>query len=504
MVGLTNRLNKFQPTAVVKDIFWTALTTFFTSVCAILIIRLLAAGLGPEKFGAYALCRRLVATIAPLTFLGMNIAIVRYVATAKNRRSKNNYFLSGSLLAIVPGFLVLAVGHLLRDYLAPVIFKDPIYRSFFSVSLVLICGYSFYNVIYAFFRGQGQMNRANVTNLVVVGLGPLTVAWLFAASGQLNLIVMLLAALFSICALPVGYYVIVSLRQASMSTLKQSAKTMLAYGLPRVPAGLTLSGILMIGPFLAPQIGQLKDAGFLSAAQSVLWIVQGGVVAFGLVALPKVARLAAAEQNDFLGEKIKDLIGFILHFGIFLTLHFLLWSDQIVIYLLGRDYEAVIPLMRILLVALIPYLGYVFLRSIIDAIEEKAINARNLIMSFFVTLIADLIFIRVGLGITGLALGTSVGLICLGCLTLHYLWKTYSLSPDAWHLKASLIINLTLIAAGLIMKLWISRYFQNQIIFWASFFEGALFAVYIGILWKFRVPWLMELQKRIFQKQVTL
>ena len=488
---------------MIKNFFWTALTSFFTSICAILIIRLLASGLGPEKFGAYALCRRMLATLAPLALLGMSIAMTRFIAISKDRRDRDNYFLSGCFFAIVPSLIVLVVGHTYRHVLTPLIFGDEMYIGLFSLSLVLVCGYCFYNVIYAFFRGQGQMQRANLINFTVIGIGPLVVAWGFAESGRLNLIVLLLAALFFSTAIPVGYYLTTGFKNNSRHAIRQSARKLLRYGLPRVPAGLTLSGILMAGPFLAAHIGELKDAGFLSAGQSVLLIVQGGVVAFGLVALPRVAQLVAAEQIEFLRARIADVIGFVLHLGIFMTLHMVLWSDQIVFLLLGREYEAVIPLMRVILIALVPYLAYVFLRSIIDAIEKKAINTRNLILSFLVTLLADFVFIRLGLGITGLALGTSLGLICLGCLTHYYLWRTYSLSQDAWHLKASLIINLVLIIAGLIMKLWISRYFQNQVIFWALILESALLAAYIGILWKLRIPWMIELQKRIFQQQVT-
>jgi O-antigen/teichoic acid export membrane protein len=341
---LTHTLKKIQPSPLIKDILWTALTSLCTSICAILILRLLASGLGPEKFGAYALCRRMLATIAPLTLLGMNIAIVRYVATSKDKRARDNFFFSGCFLTIVPGFLVLAVGHTFRDFFAPLIFDNPTYLSFFSISLLLIYGHSFYSVIYAFYRGQGQMNRANLINLGIVGLGPLSVAWLLGASGQLNLIVMLLAALFFLCAIPVGYHAIVSCHNISIQTIKQSAKKMLAFGLPRVPAGLTFSGILMTGPFLALRIGELKHAGFLSAAQSVLSIVQGGVVAFGLVTLPRVAQLVAGEQNHFLGEKIEVIIGFILHLGFFATLHILLWSDQVIFLMLGPEYDPVIPL----------------------------------------------------------------------------------------------------------------------------------------------------------------
>jgi O-antigen/teichoic acid export membrane protein len=288
-----------------------------------------------------------------------------------------------------------------------------------------------------------------------------------------------------------------------MQAIKQSTKKMLAFGLPRVPAGLTFSGILMTGPFLALRIGELKHAGFLSAAQSVLSIVQGGVVAFGLVTLPRVAQLVAGEQNHFLGEKIEVIIGFILHLGFFATLHILLWSDQIIFLMLGPGYEPVIPLMRIILIALIPYLAYVFLRSIIDGVEDKAINTRNLVLSFSITIVIDLVFIQFGLGVMGLALGTTGGLICLGYLTYQYLRKTYSLSSGGWHLSASLIINLILITAALIIKLWMTRYFQNQIIFLAFVSEGALFTVYIGVLWKIRIPWMMELKKRIFQQQAT-
>ena len=90
---------------------------------------------------------------------------------------------------------------------------------------------------------------------------------------------------------------------------------------------------------------------------------------------------------------IRDTIAFLLHMGIFATLHVLLWADEIVNLLLGAQYREVIPIMRIVMVALIPYLGYVLLRSIVDAVEKKAFNTLNLFIAFGVTLLLDIFLI---------------------------------------------------------------------------------------------------------------
>jgi PST family polysaccharide transporter len=446
----------------------------------------------------------MLATIAPFSLLGMDLAITRYTAIAEERASRESYLLTGLLLAISPGLVILLIGLLFRDSLSFLIFQNRAYTSLFIATLVLVVSYSFYVVLYAHYRGMARMNRANMWQLAVIGVAPVIIAWELSQSGNVSLIVLLLAISFFLASLPLGYYVRKILLQGPIPQLKSSARELLSYGVPRIPAGLALAALLTLGPFLAPHVGTLEDAGYLAAGQFVLLVMEGGVVAFGLVALPKVAQLAAEGQREFLRESISDIIAFFLHLGVFATLHILLWADEVVLILLGPQYEKAIPLMRIILLALVPYLAYVLLRSVVDAVEKKAINTLNVVLSFAVALISAMTLVALGLSVKGLALATTIGFVTLGFLTLRYIWTTFQIRSNSIELKRPLLFNVSLIMIALLFKyLLINRFFGPT---WIGIviIELALFTSFILLLWKIRVRWLLELEKRLIRKPANV
>ena len=73
MSFILDALRRIHPSPFVKDILFTTITSVLTTVSAIVVTRLLAEGLGPEKFGAYSLSRRMLATIAPFSLLAFLI-----------------------------------------------------------------------------------------------------------------------------------------------------------------------------------------------------------------------------------------------------------------------------------------------------------------------------------------------------------------------------------------------------------------------------------------------
>lgn len=490
-----------QLSPFIKDIVVTTIASAITTVSAVIVTRLLAEGLGPERFGAYSLSRRVLATAAPFTLMGMNLAITRYVAISDDNKSQNVYLLSGLLLGTIPGILLFFIGLILRNFFARLIFQDETYAPLFSVTLLLIVGYTFYIVLYAYYRGSGRINRANLWQIGVIGVGPVIVAGTLAQSGRVDIIVLFMALLFFTATLPLGYYTGNIIRNSAGITLVPPARELLEYGLPRVPAGLALAGIWAVGPFLASYVGTLKDAGYLAAGQSVLMMVEGSIVAFGLVALPKVARLAVSGNREFLRVGITDMLAFILHLGLYATLHLFLWADQIVLILLGSQYQEAIPLMQIILLAMVPYLSYVLLRSIVDAIEKKAINTTNLFLSLLVTLLTALLLVWLGLGVKGLALGTTTGFIVLGFLTIRFLWRTYRLTAYLLKWKESLLLNIGFVSITFILKqVLISSFTGIVLVGLAVCVELILISAFLAVIRKMEVHWFIELEKRVINK----
>jgi len=493
-----------NPSPFIKDIAFTTITSIATTFSIIIVTRLLAQGLGPEGFGAYSLARRVLSTIIPFSTLSMGVAVARYIAISKDYTSRHSYLLSGLLLGVVPSCVVLIIGLIFTHKLTLLIFRSEAYLSLLIATLVLIIGYSFYSVLYAFYRGLGKMNRANLWQLSSAAIGPVVVAILYANSQRVDLIIFLMAMCFFITLAPLIFYSYKSFSQNNHTLkIKGCLKELFQYGLPRVPGGFLLAGIISVGPFLAPYFGTLKEAGYLAVGQSVFRVVEGGLVAFGLVALPKVAQLFTEGKNGFLKERITDLIALVFHLGLFATLHLLLWSDQIVSVWLGNQYLATIPLMRIILIALVPYLAYVTLRSVIDAVEVKAVNTFNLGISFAIAVAISILLAKIGLGAIGLAIGTTIGLLSVGVLTIFYMWKIYRFKSGTLMIKKCLWLNAIFIAVAFSLKFWVERVYSGiTLIGIAILIEGILLFLYCIILWKLGTRWILELETRIIRGDV--
>jgi O-antigen/teichoic acid export membrane protein len=158
---------------------------------------------------------------------------------------------------------------------------------------------------------------------------------------------------------------------------------------------------------------------------------------------------------EFLRERIRDVVALALHLGLFVTIQLLIWSDEIVGMWLGHQYLDVIPLMRILLVGFVPYVVFVLLRSIIDGIEERAVNTYNLYVVLIVTVVASLGLAIIGGGIRGLAAGTTLGLGVLGLMTVRSLWQADWMRAQGFRFKECLLLNASALGIAVAFKVMI-------------------------------------------------
>lgn len=484
----------------IKDVLLTAVTCILTTVSIIIATRLLAQGLGSEGFGAYSLARRFLALVSPFSTLAMGGVLARYIAISKDDNCRYHYVLGALFLGLTPAVTILIGGLLFADKLTIIVFHSRQYLHLLVATLLLVVGHSFYIILYGLYRGLGKMSKANFWQLGVMALSPIVIALAYAQSGRIDLIILLIAGASSTAIVPLMFYIFKTRSQSvHLTKLKYHLGELIRYGLPRVPGGLALAGILSIGPLLAPYFGSLKDAGYLVIGLSTFSIVESGIFAFGIVALPKVAQLFAAGQNEFLKDRVTDIIALVFHLGLFTTLHLLLWSNEMILIWLGTGYMDALPLMRAFLLALIPYLTYVMLRSIIDAIEERAVNTHNLYLSFGITLVISLVLASAGLGPLGFAIGTTTGLLSLGCLTVLYLWKVYKFNSDTFKIKECLMLNAVFIVVAFIFKYRLVFVFKAiPLMGIALLVEGVLLSLYCLILWKLKVRWIGQLESRIF------
>lgn len=494
---LRTMIKKIKPSPFVANVLSTTGASVLTLTANIFILRFLAEGFGTERFGAYSLAGRFMALLFPFSTLELGTAMSRFTSLSRNEASRRAYLLSGLLLGLVPNFLILTGGILFARPLTLLIFHHARYQTLFFMTLFWVVAFFFFAVLDGFYFGSGRIRKANLWEVFLGSIGPLLIALVFSKRGDVDFIVFLFGILYFTSLAPLGYHLFLAiLGKPAWAEIRSRIKELSSYALSRVPVRFVLASLFSLAPFLAPHFGSLQDAGFLIVGQMVLRLAELGSSAFGQVILPKAGELFSGQGQEYLKARIEDIIAFVFHIGLFITLHLILWSDQIILAWLGRQFVGAIPLMRVSILAVMPYLLFIMLSPIIDVTEEKPIKLKHLIGSFVVALFscaaAGRFFSKIGL-----AFGTTIGLTSLGLFTVSFLWKAYGISFRSLEAKKILLGNLVLLSAGLI---WKNVLPQEGVLLMGSkvFGEMLLLFLYLFILWKLQPRWMQELEKRLF------
>lgn len=484
-----------------KNIVTTTITSFVSIISVIFVTRFLAQGLGPEEFGAYSLARRIIANIIPLATLLIDYALARYIATTKDSKLQGSYVVSSIILTGTALVLLLLIAVSASKQLSYLIFHSHEYLNLYYASLFLIGGYCIFIITYAFFRGMQKFNIANSLQLCVMAIIPLIISYNFASKKNSSFIMFLFGMAFFLAVIPL-VLILIKTKLPRIKDIKTSMKTLLKFSIPRVPGGFILAGLLTLGPFLAGLILGLEESGYFVVGQSAFIVMGSAIVAFGLVALPKVSQLVAEDNKEFLKSRIEDILIMLFQLGLFFSIHIYIWSKEIVLVWLGPEYREAVPIMKIMILSLGPYLGFMILRSIVDAIEVRAINTLNLLISFVLAAISSVVLFYAGFGILGLAVGTTIGFGTLGILTSYYLVRRYKISLKNFMFRWVLALNVLAVGIILITKHFIaSTLSQYKLLLAALIFESLLFLCYLYFFYKKDVRWFSEIKKRIFSEK---
>lgn len=496
-VGQRIGLGGVRPSPFVLDLVFTAATSAVTGLATLLVARIVASSLGPHEFGAFAIARQLIAITTPVSTLAMGVALARYVAVVReDDESRRRYLLAGIVLSSSSLVLLLALAMLFDGSLARWFFHEEGREELFKAALLWIASYSLLELLTGYFRGWGRINLANAWKLALVGVGPALAALLIAPRGQLAPLVLSIGALSLLATLPVLGFL--SLRgPLSVAIGKGHISRLARYGVPRVPGGLALAGILGVGLVIAARLGSARDSGVLAVGLTALALAETAIAPFSILVLPRVARLHARGDYDFLRSRIGDAVGFVFDIGLFATVQGIVWAEAIVLTWLGDGYRDSVAPMRVLLSSLIPFLGYIVLRSVVDGVDDRPVNTWNLLLCFFLTCVCS-VALASTLGVIGVAGGSAVGILVLGYRTFAYLRSAAWLRTVPSRLGESLLLNV--LAGGIAMLLrWLvgSRAPGVQLATGAT--GAALMLIgYMFCLDRMQVGWVREAKARVF------
>ena len=492
---LARQMLSIRPSPALADFALTTLTAVITAASTLVVLRILAVGLGAEGFAEYAVARRDIAMVAPLVVVSLDISLRRFLPAAGRDVAA---YLAAALCLVSLGTLVLiglvVVSPAQAAWLA---FGDAGQRALLAASLVFVGGYVLHVVTCSFLLGTQKVNRANMTTLVFSSVGSVAAAALTMGDAAPVTILYMAAPLYA--SLFVLVPALRTVPKPAVGSTRSALRQLVRFGLPRMPAGFLFGGLLALGPVLAAHLGHLGDAGYLAMAQYLLRLLETAIVGFGLVALSRMARLIDAGNEVMVAQQVRAILVFLFQVAAPASVMIYLDARHMVPFWFGPEYAPAIPLMELAAVTLMPFLGYVMTYNIVDLLDRRPLNSFHLLVSLIVGAAASWSLYHSGFGTMGIAWGSALGFLVLGALTARCLlnrcapiWSDFGVAIvttwSALTLVIGVAVNSALARSGLS---------AGQRLAVCLLWQGAAWLVYIVILNHRGSVWILELRKRV-------
>ncbi|MBK6732982.1 MAG: hypothetical protein IPG61_02610 [bacterium] len=295
-MGRTRRLSPF-----LNDFAATVATSILITISLLLITRVIATKFGPEDLGVYVLFRRVGAFFVPIATFMIGVGLTRAVAMSKphDRSLATSAAILGLLGTTVAGLLLMLAPH----------FKSQLSSEVHKIAAIAhpLVVFLFANLIftlaYSWYRGTGEMRKANIWQLMCVALVPLAATLMLAGRKPIGSLLIVIALAY---ALPIA--VVINLVRPrpgiSANRLRVQIAELARYCLPRIPGSLGLTAILALAPLVAAFRLGLTQSGYLGAGQSIFAVSEGGATALSLLLLPKLSSLLSEGRTTEIRERV--------------------------------------------------------------------------------------------------------------------------------------------------------------------------------------------------------
>src|SRR3990170_3715737 len=399
--------------SVVGQAAGTAMANVVAGSLLFVLFRLIAEGFGEAAFGDYQLARAATTLLSPLLLLGAGVVIPREIA----RRDSNLNDLdvmAGGVAVTFPLAGLLLVLALVAPEAGSIVGASS--SSLVLPTALFVVAVLAVSVVASVLRGQGRFLEYNLLLVGTTSFGPLLGFLLATSIGGLLLINAAVAGLSAL-----AWSLAISHRKGFAVTkpgAKRAAMTIIRYGPPRVIGDFSYLGLLAMPTLVA---GAQEDAAVAGAIGLTTSVIAVGISIAGPisdVALPWAARVLSSSFVQAVRRNMR-LLTFAVGLVSFLGSIVLFATAPLVVDLVGGvgGSRAVVAI-RSASLALPGFAIFVAVRSVIDAEDLRAINARNSILSQ-VSLLATLTTLNaVGVGIARFGIAMVASSVVLGVLTL--------------------------------------------------------------------------------------
>jgi O-antigen/teichoic acid export membrane protein len=200
-------------------------------------------------------------------------------------------------------------------------------------------------------------------------------------------------------------------------------KELARFGIPRVPGDVLQLSLFAAPGILVAHASDIRVAGIVAFGIAALGMIGSGLTPVSFVLLPFAARMFAAGSITKLRIWVLQVAALTLGTTLVVVILLELFAGTLVSIYLGPSFAAGADVLRLTLIAALPWGVYITLRSVIDAKHVQAINARNMIITFAVFVVATFALRSAVDTVTGPILAFVLSLNVLAALTLFEVYR---------------------------------------------------------------------------------
>jgi len=295
--------------ATAKGTGYLAGGTFFAFACRFVIALVLARALGAESYGLYVLAVGAAGLFAGVSLLGIDDAMVRYVAILSGRTDRDG--LAGTLqlgliVGVTGGVVMGAALFVAADPIARGLFDEPALGPLLRLLAAVVPFLTLSNVLLGTARGFGRMDYAAFAETVVMSLVRMVLVVLLALVGWLG--VYTAAIVFGLADVAASVTLIVllnrgfPLRDALRRGVRRDTNAILRYAIPLWLSGLMRQFRRNIQNVLLGTMSSIANVGIFAIATRVSLLAGVASTSIYVSSRPLMAQLHDRGDRQGLGH----------------------------------------------------------------------------------------------------------------------------------------------------------------------------------------------------------
>ena len=374
-----------------KDLIFTFFTQFIILVSSILSFKLANIHFGKIGFSEFSLIKRNLAYIYTMVFFGMGITLPRFISIEIGKKSgkENEIFIMSVFFLSIIMLLVGIISIFFKKELSNVLFGNTSYSYFIFPMYFSLIGLIMHGLLYSYYRGKMFFQRANVLQLINIGVFPLIIISIVSNIEDFFIVNGIIISLISFFLL---IKILNSFNIKNFKFDKFLMKTVLSYSIQRIPGDFALASLLTLPVIFVSHLNGVLIGGYVAFSISLLNISAQIIAPIGLIMLPKISRLLGENKFNQIKYYIKRLMLFSIIIAITGTTIYQIFAKEILnLYLKDIDFK-LIEISKKIMWGVLFYPIYVGLRSIIDAYYKIAFNTISIFVSLIIFLLIFFIF----------------------------------------------------------------------------------------------------------------